>query len=141
MKRMFHQRIVTDRVMARVDVKPTGIAWNPSAKIEDLEFAYDFMPPKRTETQDLQTKIDELRKISKEVGLSKTKILTKSQNCRKIKINEDELGDSDKMWYLGSVIEIKGGKKKHIERRINQARNSFNTVRKIWSSNAITFIT
>lgn len=48
------------------------------------------------------------------INKSKTKILTNSQNCIKIKIEKKELVDTDKMRYLGTVIEI-SRRKKNIE--------------------------
>lgn len=134
--------IIIDWVMERTADNRTGITWDPFRKLEDLEFADDICLLTQKK-QYLQEKTSRLTTIAKTVGMKvngkKTKILTHSNNeGEKINIEGEEIEEFGEFCYLGSVVTVKGGCRRDIDRRIGQAQKTFNMLRKVWSSSAFT---
>lgn len=134
--------ILVDWIMRKVTDDRTGIRWNLFNQLEDLKFADNVYLLTEHRTH-MQTKVDKLTQYSDMIGLrintEKTNIL-KNDNSQinKIKIKDKEIEEVEKVTYLGSIMERKGGCMKDIQARITKAQFAFNALNKIWQTSEIT---
>jgi len=94
----------------------------------------------------LQDKTDRLVKYAGQVSLfvnvKKTEIMNiPSNNEQKISINAEQLKQTNKFTYLGSVISSEDGSKADIKTRIDKARVAFNSLYIVWKSNKLSLKT
>ena len=87
----------------------------------------------------MQDKTDKLSKISSQVGLNinqkKSEVMILNTTATvPIKVNNQDLANTDRFTYLGSSLTPDGGSKEDIQNRLNKARTSFNSMNNIWKS-------
>ena len=134
--------IVIDWIMKKTILENnTGIQWTFAKKLEDLDFA-DGIALLSHRQQDAQSKLNRLSEEARKVGLNINKRKTEvvrinNEQDRPIQLEEEEIIDTDKFVYLGSVVNRDGGTDEDIKSRINKARLAFNTLRPIWNSSAL----
>ena len=107
----------------------TGIRWNFTSKLEDLDFADDIALMSSCYTH-MQTKTRQLNQFAARTGLrinkKKTQILRINSKCKnRILIDDQELKEVDKYNYLGANVSKQGGGGDDIVNRIRKARVSF----------------
>ena len=132
--------IVVDWIMRNTTVgNKTGIRWNFTSKLEDLDFSDDIALMSSCYTH-MQTKTRQLNQFAARTGLrikkKKTQILRINSKCEnRILIDDQELKEVDKYNYLGANVSKQGGGGGDIVNRICKARVSFIKLKQIWSSN------
>lgn len=57
------------------------------------------------------------------------------------KLIGENIRETDKFTYLGSIVSNDGGADDDVKSRNNKARHAFNTFRQIWNSKALSFNT
>ena len=135
--------IVVDWIMRNITAgNKTGIRWNFTSKLEDLDFADDIALMSSCYTH-MQTKTRQLNQFAARTGLrinkNKTQILRINSKCEnRILIDDQELKEVDKYNYLGANVSKQGGGGDDIVNRICKARVSFMKLKQIWSSNIYT---
>ena len=135
--------IVVDWIMRNTTAgNKTGIRWNFTSKLEDLDFADDIALMSSCYTH-MQTKTRQLNQFAARTGLrinkKKTQILRINSKCEnRILIDDQELKEVDKYKYLGANVSKQGGGGDDIVNRICKARVSFMKLKQIWSSNIYT---
>ena len=133
--------LVIDFVMKRsVEREPTGIRWNFTTKLEDLDFA-DDLALLSSKFLDIQRKTKSLHENASRVGLkiniNKTKVMRLNSNVKeKVNIDGRTIDDVDTFTYLGGVVTSKGGCDEDISNRLCKAKAQFRRLRKIWSSSS-----
>ena len=131
--------LVIDYIMIRtIEKEPTGIRWNFTTKLEDLDFA-DDLALLSSKYRDIQLKTQKLHDNASQVGLkiniNKTKVMRLNPNVQKpVKINENEIEDVNTFTYLGGVVTSTGGCDEDITNRLGKAKAQFGRLRKIWNS-------
>ena len=131
--------IVVDRIMRNTTAgNKTGIRWNFTSKLEDLDIA--LMSSCYTH---IQIKTRQLYQFAARTGLrinkKKTQILRINSKCEnRILIDDQELKEVDKYNYLGANFSKQGGGGDEIVNRIRKARVSFKKLKQIWISNIYT---
>ena len=131
--------LVIDFVMKRtLEREPTGIRWNFTTKLEDLDFA-DDLALLSSKFHDIQQKTQSLHENAIRVGLKinikKTKVMRLNSNIREqVQIDGKTIDDVDTFTYLGGVVTSKGGCDEDISNRLCKAKTQFRRLRKIWSS-------
>ena len=134
--------IVIDWIMKKTTAENnTGIQWTFTKKLEDLDFADDIALLSHRQ-QDAQSKLNRLAEEARKVGLNinkrKTEVMRINNELdRPIQLDGEEIIDTDKFVYLGSVVNRDGGTEEDIKSRINKARLAFNTLRPMWNSRAL----
>ena len=121
--------------------KRTGIQWAFMKQLADLDFADDISLLSHKQ-QDAQEK---LRRVTEEAGKTKLQInigKTEAMRINKkkadpLRLHQENLNEVEKFVYLGSVVNKDGGTKEDIRCRINEARYTFNALRQIWRSTAL----
>jgi hypothetical protein len=100
-------------VKRTIEENPTGIRWDFTTKLEDLDFADDLasLPSK---FQDIQQKTQSLHENASGVGLkiniNKTKTMSLNSNIKEqVKIDGKNIEDVDIFTYLGGVVTSKEG--------------------------------
>jgi hypothetical protein len=116
-----------------------GIPWREGFCLDDLDFADDLALLSANQT-DLQEKTDILIRIAKKVGLSvnvkKTETMNTSQNpVNPLFIEGEQVKNTKKFTYLGSVLCVEDGALADIKSRLAKARNAYSNLDKIWKSN------
>ena len=119
----------------------TGIRWNFTSKLEDLDFADDIALMSSCYTH-MQTKTRQLNQFAARTGLrinkKKTQVLRVNSKNRLL-IDDQELKEVDKYNYLGANISKQGGGGgDDIVNRIRKASVSFMKLKQIWISNIYT---
>ena len=114
-------------------------------RLEDLDFA-DDLALLSNRLQDMQDKVDALRKVSQRVGLriskEKTKVLrTNNRQETPITIGGLSIEDVQEFTYLGRKISQTGGTEEDISARIKKARQTFAILRPVWKATAISACT
>ena len=138
--------LVIDFVMKRsVEREPTGIRWNFTTKLEDLDFA-DDLALLSSKFLDIQRKTQSLHENASGVGLkiniNKTKVMRLNSNVKeKVNIDGRTIDDVDTFTYLGGVVTSKGGCDEDISNRLCKAKAQFRRLRKIWSSSSFSIQT
>ena len=125
--------------------KNNGIQWTLFKQLDDLDFADDLALLAHNQKQ-MQDKTTCLETYSEKVGLKinqkKTEILRiNTDSCAPITVNGKPVNEVNSFVYLGSVVDAQGGTDKDISARINKARASFVTLKKLWSSKEISIAT
>ena len=105
----------------------------------NLRFADDIAVMAEGES-DLQMAVDKIVDVSSSMGMcinaAKTEIqfLGKGNITFQIKVNEQQLQQTENFVYLGGNISTNDGSGKDIERRIGLARGMLQTLNRIWTS-------
>lgn len=118
-----------------------GIRWNMFSYLDELAYADDIVIMAHTLAA-LQDKVDKLLSAAKRVGLNinvrKTKTMrVMSNNVVPIRMNNVNLDDVDQFTYLGAIVSNKGGSEVDIAHRIGKARNTFNSLYRVWRSSSL----
>ena len=113
----------------------TGIRWNFTSKLEDLDFADDISLMSSCYTH-MQIKTRQLNQFAARTGLrinkKKTQILRINSKCKnKLLIDDQELKEVDKYNTLGANVSKQGGGGDDIVNRIRKARVSFMKLKQI----------
>ncbi|XP_061184380.1 uncharacterized protein LOC133192381 [Saccostrea echinata] len=122
--------LVIDFVMRRTtETEPTGIRWNFTTKLEDLDFA-DDLALLSSKFRDIQQKTQKLNETASQAGLriniEKTKVMRlNSDIIEPVKIDGQDLEDVETFTYLGGVITTKGGSDEDINNRLGKAKSQF----------------
>ena len=125
--------------------KKTGIQWNLTQHLEDLDFADDIALLSHSHQQ-MHEKSQLLESTAAGLGLKingpKTKIMRiNNKNTNPISIGDQTLEEVDKFTYLGSVLAVGGGTEEDVKARIGKARTTFNILNKIWKTKNISLNT
>ena len=132
--------LVLDWIMRQcVEDKNTGIRWNFTSKLEDLEFA-DDIALLSSKFSDMQQKMQKISETSETTGLkinaSKTKALRINTRIKdQLMMKNEGIEDVDKFTYPGTLITKEGGTSEEIKIRLHKARAAFNQLKQIWKSN------
>ena len=99
--------------MRTVSGEPSGIRWNFTTKLEDLDFA-DDLALIASKHQDIQRKTANLKHNAERIGLKinarKTKIMRFNTRVEeRVRLCEELLEDVDQFTYLGGIVSKKGG--------------------------------
>ena len=135
--------IVVDWIMRNITAEnKTGIRWNFTSKLEDLDFADDIALMSLYYTH-MQTKARQLNQFAARTGLrinkNKNKILRINSKCEnRILIDDQKIKEVDKYNYLGANVSKQGGGGDDIVNIIHKARVSFMKLKQIWNSNIYT---
>ena len=119
----------------------TGIRWNFTTVLEDLDFADDIALLSST-LNHLQSKTDRLENNSARIGLKlnggKCKTLrTNSKRDENLTAGGNEIEDVESFTYLGANVTKDGGSTADIKRRIALASASFRKLNNIWRARDI----
>ena len=131
--------LVIDFIMKRTtEREPTGIRWNFTTKLEDLDFA-DDLALLSSKHQDIQSKTQRLHINANQVGLKintkKTKVIRLNSRIKDpVKIDDQEIEDVNTFTYLGGIVTSTGGCDEDINNRLGKAKVQFRRLKKIWSS-------
>ena len=131
--------IVLDWVMGRtVEEERNGLRWDFSTALEDLIFADDIALISSTWSH-MQRKTSRLERNAVYIGLKmsvkKTKVMRiNARRQDSIKISGSEIEDTDEFTYLGSTVTKDGGAEADIRKRLSKARNFFNILGKVLTS-------
>ena len=122
-----------------------GMQWTLVDQLKDLDFADDLALLSHTHSQ-MQAKTSKLEAISSKVGLKintdKTKIMrVNSKSNEQISLANRDIEDVTSFTYLGSVINITGGRDEDVLARTGKTRSAFNFLGNIWRSREITAAT
>ena len=117
---------------------PRGIRWNLFSTLEDLDFADDLALLSHTH-QHIQDKTSRLETFGQQIGLKisikKTETMTLNVNRpAPVKVRGEDLCQTVKFTYLGSIIKPEGGTKEDIQSRLGKARRVFKEMNNIWRS-------
>ena len=130
----FISLVVVDWIMRNTTAgNKTGIRWNFTSKLEDLDFADDIALTSSCYTP-TQTKTRQLNQFAARTGLrinkKNTQVLRINSKCKnRILIDDQELKEVDKYNYLGANVSKQGGGGDDIVNRIRKARVSFHEVK------------
>ena len=122
--------IVIDWVMRKTtDGRRTGIRWDLTKLLEDLDYADDIALLSSTHTQ-TQDKNNRLFEYAKNVGLlintQKTQIMKiNPHNQNPVNIDNKAIEETNDYIYLGSTIDKYGGAERDIKRSLGLARCAF----------------
>lgn len=134
--------IVMDWIMRRTtEGNSTGIQWTLTQQLEDLDFADDVSLLSH-ERQHAQSKLTRLAEEAEKVGLkinTKKTVVMRLNNRQEhsLHLQGEDLIDTNRYVYLGSVVSSDGGADEDAKCRINKARFAFNSLRPIWNSKAL----
>ena len=135
--------LVIDWVMRKSTAENnTGIRWNFTTKLDDLDYADDIALLSSTKEQ-LQRKFDNVSKYAHSTGLKintgKTKVMRFNTTTKQpIKsTDEREIEEVETFTYLGSILTTTGGTNKDIRRRLGLARTTFHKLTPIWNNSQI----
>ena len=120
----------------------TGIRWNFTSKLEDLDFADDIALMSSRYTY-MQTKAIQLNQFAAKTGLrmnkKKTQVLRINSKCKnRILIDDKELKEVGKYNYLGANVSKQGGGSDDIINIIHKARVFFMKLKQMRHSNIYT---
>nr|KAG5687784.1 hypothetical protein BaRGS_025678 [Batillaria attramentaria] len=134
--------LVIDWVMRQtVGGERTGIRWNFTTILEDLDFADDIALLSSTMNH-LQAKTTKLEDNAARVGLKlnakKCKVLkTNSKSNASLKVGHSEVEEVESFTYLGANVTKDGGGTADIKKRIALASASFKRLSNIWQATNI----
>ena len=137
--------MVVDWIMRKTTAgNKTGIRWNFTSKLEDLDFADDIALMSSCYTH-MQTKTRQLNQFAARTELrinkKKAQVLRINSKCKNtILIDDQELKEVDKYNYPGANVRKQVGGGDDIVNKIRKARVSFVKLKQIWSSNIYTLI-
>ena len=134
--------LVIDWIMKRSTAdNTTGIRWNMTSKLDDLDYADDIALLTSSRDQ-MQVKVDRLVRHAKSTGLkinaSKTKVMrVNASNTQAITAAGEEIEDVSNFVYLGGTVNTQGGTTEDIRRRLGHARSAYNKLAPIWNNSQI----
>ena len=134
--------IVVDWVMKQSTAgKRTGIQWTFMKQLEDLDFADDISLLSHKQ-QDAQVKLrrvaEKARKTGLKINIGKTEAMRiNNKQADPLRLHQENINEVEKFVYLGSVVNKNGGTEEDIRCRIYKAMYTFNTLRPIWRSTAL----
>ena len=134
--------LVIDWIMKRsTSDNTTGIRWNMTSKLDDLDYADDIALLTSSREQ-MQVKVDRVVSHVKSTGLkinaSKTKVMRiNARNTQAITAAGEEIEDVSSFIYLGGTVNNEGGTTEDIRRRLGHARSAYNKLTAIWNSSQI----
>jgi len=134
--------LVIDWVMRKtISDNRNGIQWTLTQHLEDLDFADDICLLSHTQ-QHAQSKLNRLSEEAKKTGLiinkKKTEVMrTNNKQEQPIELQGENILDTDRFTYLGSMVSQDGGADDDIRSRINKARFAFTTLHAIWRSKTL----
>lgn len=113
--------------------------------LEDLDFAddIDLLSHKQQHAQEKLSRLAaEAEKTGLKINIKKTEVMrmNNKQNTP-IQLNGENIRETDKFTYLGSIVSKDGGADNDVKSRTNKARHAFNTLRQIWNSKALSINT
>ena len=124
--------LVIDWVMRKSTAENnTGIRWNFTTKLDDLDYADNIALLSSTKEQ-LQSKFDNVSKYAHSTGLKintgKTKVMRFNTTTKQPtkSTDEREIEEVETFTYLGSILTTTGGTNKDIRRRLGLARTNTN---------------
>ena len=138
--------IVIDWIMKETTQgNKTGIQWTFTKHLEDLDFAddIDLLSHKQQHAQEKLSRLAaEAEKTGLKINIKKTEVMriNNKQNTP-IQLNGENIRETDKFTYLGSIVSKDGGADNDVKSRTNKARHAFNTLRQIWNSKALSINT
>ena len=119
----------------------TGIQWTFTKQLEDLDFADDIclLSHKHQHAQSkLTTLSEEAAKTGLKINVKKTEAMRLNNKLElPVQLQGENIKDTDRFTYLGSILSKDGGSDDDIKSRINKARHVFTTLRPIWNSKAL----
>jgi hypothetical protein len=134
--------LVIDWVMRRtVEGERTGLRWNLTTMLEDLDFADDIALLSSTMNH-LQQKTTRLESNAARVGLKlnakKCKILkVNSRSNNKLRAGESEVEEVESFTYLGANVTKDGGSTVDVRKRVAMASAQFKRLTNIWQAGNI----
>lgn len=135
--------IVIDWIMRKSTAENnTGIRWNFTTKLDDLDYADDIALLSSTREQ-LQRKFNNVSRYAQSTGLkinaAKTKVMRLNANTNQpvISTEQKEIEDVKSFTYLGAILTNTGGTNEDIRRRLGLARITYNKLAPIWNNNQI----
>lgn len=135
--------MVIDWVMRKSTAENnTGIRWNFTTKLDDLDYADDIALLSSTK-EHLQRKLNNVSKHAQSTGLkinaSKTKVMRLNANTNQSITSTDgkEIEDVKSFTYLGSILTTTGGTNEDIRRRLGLAKMTYNKLTPIWNNGQI----
>ena len=119
----------------------TGIRWDFTTLLEDLDFADDIALLSSTMNH-LQQKTTRLEENAQKVGLKlndqKCKVMkANSKSDCKLKVRQKEVEEVDKFTYLGANVSKDGGTTADIKKRIALASSQMKKLGNIWKTSNI----
>lgn len=138
--------LVIDYIMKKTtELEPTGIRWNFTTKLEDLDFA-DDLALLSSKFSDIQNKTQRLHNIAKQVGLKintkKTKVMRLNTSVQDpVKIDDQQIEDTETFTYLGGIVTTEGGCDQDINSRLGKAKQQFRRLKKIWNTSKLSLRT
>jgi hypothetical protein len=134
--------IVMDWIMRRTtEGSNTGIQWTFTKQLEDLDFADDvgLLSHKQQHAQSKLTRLaEEAEKTGLKINTGKTEVMRlNNRQEHPLQLQGEDLKETDRFTYLGSVVSTDGGADEDVRSRINKSRLAFNTLRPIWNSKAL----
>ena len=134
--------LVIDWIMRKATPNnTTGIRWNFTEKLEDLDYADDIALLSSTKDQ-IQRKCNLLNIYAKATGLkinaAKTKSMRMNTNhAQLIEVDGTAVDDVEQFVYLGATVTHTGGTSEDIRKRLGHARVAYHRLKAIWSSSQI----
>ena len=134
--------LIIDWVMRQtVEGERTGIRWNFTTMLEDLDFADDIALLSSTMNH-IQRKTTNLEENAARVGLKlnarKCKILkSNSKSDANLTVSHSDVEEVDSFMYLGANVTKDGGSTADMKKRIGLASSTFNRLSKIWTATDI----
>lgn len=134
--------LVIDWVMLRtVEGKRTGIRWNVTTMLEDLDFADDIALLSST-MDHLQQKTTRLESNAAKVGLKlnakKCKLMkVNSRSNNRLRAGESEVEEVESFTYLGANVTNDGGSTADVKKRVAMASVQFKKLTNIWQASNI----
>jgi hypothetical protein len=132
--------LVIDWIMRKTTSSSnTGIRWNITSKLEDLDYADDIALLSSTKDQ-MQRKSNLLNTYAKSTGLkinaAKTKAMRMNTNNQPIEIDDTTVDDVKHFIYLyvGATVSKTGGTNEDIRRRLGHARLAYNKLKSVWNN-------
>ena len=129
--------LVIDWVMRKtVDGERTGIRWNFTNMLEDLDFADDLalLSSAMNHLQQKTTKLtDNARKVGLKLNANKCKVLrVNGKSANRLLVGESEIEEVESFTYLGANVSKDGGATADIKKRIALASAQFKRLSHIY---------
>ena len=134
--------LVIDWVMRQtVEGARTGIRWNFTSLLEDLDFADDIALLSSTMNH-LQIKTEKLKNNAANVGLKlnakKCKVLkSNNRSDKRLRVDQTDVEEVDRFTYLGANVTTDGGSTADLKKRIALASAAYKRLGKIWQATDI----
>ena len=138
--------LVIDWVMRRtLEGRQTGIRWQFTGKLEDLDFA-DDVALVASRIVDMQTKLENLNTNGKKTGLKinleKTVVMKWNVNPGlKIHLEGSGIEEVEKFVFLGATVTSTGGAGEDISARLGKAQAAFCNLKNIWRNSLLSINT